>query len=93
MTVLPVERSVRVKPLAVAIAGFEISTLQAPGELEVGGVKVMVFLSMVVTVASACFEIIVSAAVAAGCAVKNKEEVSAAVTAMARYLMRALFGK
>ena len=70
MTVEPTASSVMVSPFAVAMAGLVISTLQAPGELDVGGVKVMVRLSMVVTVGSGRLEMMVSAALAVGAATK-----------------------
>ena len=70
MTVEPTANSVMVSPFAVAMAGLVISTLQAPGELDVGGVKVMVRLSMVVTVGSGRLEMMVSAALAVGAATK-----------------------
>ena len=70
MTVVPTESRVRVSPFAVAMAGLVISTLQAPGELDVGGVKVMVRLSMVVTVGSGRLEMMVNAALADGAATK-----------------------
>ena len=73
MTVLPTESSVRVSPFAVAIAGWVISTDQAPGEFEVGGAKVMVRLSMVVTVGSGRLEIMVNAALADGAATNVRE--------------------
>lgn len=79
MTVVPTESSVRVSPFAVAMAGLVISTDQAPGEFEVGGVKVMVRFSMVVTTASGRLEIMVSAALADGAVTKvsapNRAEV------------------
>ena len=59
---MPTESRVTVSPLAVAIAGLSIMTDQAPGEFDVGGVKVIVRLSIVVTVGSACLEMIVKAA-------------------------------
>ncbi len=85
MTVEPTESSVSVNPLAVAMAGLVISTDQAPGEFEVGGVKVMVRLSMVVTIGSGRLEMMVSAALADGAATKVRapnraEERRSAVT-------------
>ena len=47
----PADKRVRVRPLAVAIFGLSISIDQAPGELDFGGTKVIVFLVSVTVVA------------------------------------------
>jgi hypothetical protein len=49
ITEVPTVKRVRVKPFAVASAGLSIATVQLPGELEIGGVRVSVFCSKVVT--------------------------------------------
>ena len=49
MTEVPTVKRVRVKPFAVASAGLSMTTVQLPGELEIGGVRVIVFCSKVVT--------------------------------------------
>ena len=51
-------------PFAVAIRGLLISTIQGPGEVETGGVRVIVPLSIVVTVSSGRNEIEFRAALA-----------------------------
>lgn len=87
MTVVPTESKVTVKPLAVATAGLSISTDQAPGELEVGGVKVIVRLSIVVTVASGLMEIIVKAAWAGLIAVADEKSADMARATITFILM------
>jgi hypothetical protein len=49
ITEVPTVKRVRVKPFAVASAGLSMTTVQLPGELEIGGVRVIVFCSKVVT--------------------------------------------
>ena len=61
---MPTALRVIVRPLAVAIRVSVISTIQGPGDLETGGVRVIVPLSIVVTTASGRKEIEFRAALA-----------------------------
>lgn len=62
--VLPTSRRVTINPFAVAIRVSVMRTDHAPGEFETGGVRVMVPLSIVVTVGVAPTEILLRAAFA-----------------------------